>query len=104
MCRFEAGWFRFQLCTVHVYYGEGRNDPKRIKEIDLLTRFLAARAKSKRAHAENLILLGDFNIFDPKDATFEALTRHGFVVPEEIQRLPAYAAKNKPTIRSRFSS
>jgi endonuclease/exonuclease/phosphatase family metal-dependent hydrolase len=95
VCGFHAGWFKFQLCTVHVYYGKGRLDRTRIKEIDLLAKFLAARARDKRTRAENLILLGDFNIFDPKDATFSALTRHGFVVPDAIQQLPSNAAKNK---------
>jgi hypothetical protein len=37
---------------------------------------------------ENLILLGDFNIFARGDDTFAGLTKAGFVIPEELQKLP----------------
>lgn len=36
---------------------------------------------------ENLILLGDFNIFDRTDATFDALTKNKFIVPPELLKL-----------------
>jgi hypothetical protein len=96
VCEFQCGWSKFQLCSVHIYYGEGvAEDPRRVKEIGQLAGFLAARANPKATAARpnplpnNVIVLGDFNIFSRDDATMEQLTKAGFVVPEAIQQLPA---------------
>lgn len=42
---FQSGWFRFSLCTVHIYYGSDSGDQlkKRIAEIERLVKFFAAR-------------------------------------------------------------
>lgn len=96
ICGFQVGWFRFMLSTVHILYGKSKaNDPNRVKEIQELARFLSKRAKDKTAWSNNLILLGDFNIFKPADITFKALTDAKFVIPEQIQSLPSNAGKNK---------
>lgn len=96
ICGFQAGWFKFMLTTVHIVYGENTaDDPDRVKEIDELGKFLAKRAKEETAWSNNLILLGDFNIFEPTDVTFKAITQNGFVIPEEIQKLPSNALKDK---------
>jgi len=48
------------------------------------------RAKSRDGEPDNVFLLGDFNIFNQKgDKTLAALTDAGFVVPEEITKLPS---------------
>lgn len=96
ICGFQAGWFKFMLCTVHILYGSSvANDPARVKEIEGLTKFLARRAQQESAWSNNLILLGDFNIFNPADITFKALTNAKFIVPDEIQKLPSNAERNK---------
>ncbi|MDX1624039.1 MAG: endonuclease/exonuclease/phosphatase family protein [Gemmatimonadota bacterium] len=93
---FEVGWFRFMLCTVHIYYGESvAVDERRLKEIQELSDFLAERAQHEHAWAKDLILLGDFNIFDPDDVTFEAIRNAGFLVPAGIQDLPSNVPQNK---------
>ncbi|WP_322514905.1 endonuclease/exonuclease/phosphatase family protein [Rhodopseudomonas palustris] len=94
ICGFQSGWAKFNLCTVHIYYGKGKkDDPKRIEEIDLTAKLLAAKAKSyinldsaADYSPENLVLLGDFNIFGREDATFQALTRNKFMIPEQLLR------------------
>ena len=96
VCGFEAGWLRFMLCTVHIYYGKAKaEDPKRVKEIQLLSKFMASRVKQQTAWARNLVLMGDFNIFKPEDATFTAMTDAGFFIPEQLQSLPSNIGKNK---------
>ncbi len=96
ICGFQAGWFKFMLCTVHIIYGtSAANDPKRRQEIKGLAAFLAQRARQTSAWSNNLILLGDFNIFKPSDVTFKALTDAGFYLPEQLQKLPSNAARNK---------
>jgi endonuclease/exonuclease/phosphatase family metal-dependent hydrolase len=86
-CSFRTGWRRFSLCSVHIYYGESKNiDQRRLEEIERLAEFLASkntrRQKDDNGEPESIILLGDFNIFRTEDATFQALVKHDFVVPE----------------------
>lgn len=85
MVAFRCGWFKFNLCTVHIYYGADSGDKldRRIDEIKNLSRFLGKRADSEK---ENYILLGDFNIVSPKHETMKALLDEGFEVPEEIRK------------------
>jgi endonuclease/exonuclease/phosphatase family metal-dependent hydrolase len=93
---FEAGWFRFALCTVHVIYGGKKKDaPRRLAEMKKLAATLAEWSDSSQSWSRNLILLGDFNIFDPTAGTFKALLKKGFTIPEELQALPSNVAKDK---------
>ena len=94
---FKAGWFDFMLSTVHIKFGENeRDDPQRREEIRQVANFLAKRIKQSGTWSTNLILLGDFNIFDTESPTFEALTDAGFSIPAEIQSLPATNVGTKP--------
>ncbi len=96
MVGFRAGWFRFTICTTHILYGEGvAEDPERIEEIEALASFLAERAEEEHAWAKNMILLGDFNIFDTTDRTMQAITSAGFEVPPQLQTLPSNAIQTK---------
>ena len=104
---FRAGWAYFTLATVHIYYGKGiAVDPRRLKEI---TEFAATLAKYSGKFSgapqyepdalpakDNLIILGDFNIFNRQDVTMRAITSAGFVVPPELQSVPgSNVDKNK---------
>jgi endonuclease/exonuclease/phosphatase family metal-dependent hydrolase len=86
LCTFRTGWRRFSLCSVHIYYGTSKPlDARRLKEIERLSEFLAEknarRQKDDNGEPESIVLLGDFNIFSPRDATFRALEKNDFVVP-----------------------
>ena len=89
---FQSGWFRFSLCTVHIYYGRdsGAKLKRRIAEIERLVHFFAnrqdreAKDAASGAQAENYILLGDFNVVSPEHQTMTALQSHGFTVPDAI--------------------
>jgi endonuclease/exonuclease/phosphatase family metal-dependent hydrolase len=90
---FQAGWFRFVLTTVHVYYGTNTaEDVRRVQEIDAIADFLKKRAVKED---ENYILLGDFNIFKHSDATMKALEKHGFYVPAALREHPSDIGKAK---------
>ena len=96
LCGFKAGWTNFTLTTVHILYGESTaNNPQRIKEIEDLAQMIAKKAAEKTAWSHNMILLGDFNIFKREDQTYEAIKKAGFITPEELQKLPSNALKNK---------
>ena len=91
----RAAWFKFMISTVHIIYGRGVNDDsRRVKEIALLSDFLATRADSRYAHSQNLILLGDFNIFKPSNDTFQEIVRN-FYIPPGIQGLPTNVRQNR---------
>jgi endonuclease/exonuclease/phosphatase family metal-dependent hydrolase len=83
LVRFQSGWFKFNLCTVHLYYGAASGDAyaRRVAEIDTIAALLKKRAD---ADGQNYVLLGDMNIVSPTDATMDALTRHGFVLPRDL--------------------
>lgn len=90
---FQSGWFKFNLCTVHIYYGSasGAKLKRRIDEISKLMAFFRKRQdkenrglKNRPEQAENYILLGDFNVVSPEHKTMEALESNGFRVPDEI--------------------
>lgn len=85
MVSFQAGWFKFSLCTVHIFFGEASRGSdgyaRRVAEIDYIAREMAGRAEKED---ENYILLGDFNIKNPVDETMTALTKAGFQLPPEL--------------------
>ena len=81
---FQAGWRKFDICTVHIYYGSegGEELERRIEEIRQIATFLAKRAKESVDDGRALVLLGDFNVVGLEHETMKALTDSGFVVPE----------------------
>lgn len=90
---FQSGWFRFMLCTVHIYYGSqsGEGFARRVKEIKQIAKFIGKKADEEKY---NYILLGDFNIVTPECETMYALTGSGFVIPNELQH-PTNIDENK---------
>jgi endonuclease/exonuclease/phosphatase family metal-dependent hydrolase len=93
---FRSGWLKFTICTAHILYGKGiANHEKRVQEISKLAQFLAARVAHPDAWAKNMIVLGDFNIFNPKDATFSALQNAGFTIPACLQGMPSNVSGGK---------
>jgi endonuclease/exonuclease/phosphatase family metal-dependent hydrolase len=93
ICAFRTGWRRLSLCSVHIYYGTSKpNDSTRVSEIAAVSKLLADRNNKRQNVAdgepENVVLLGDFNIFNQSgDRTSEALAANGFVVPRAFRKL-----------------
>lgn len=104
---FRAGWAYMTLATVHIYYGKSvAVDPRRLQEITDFSKTLAKyagrlscapqNAPGQAPEGDNLIVLGDFNIFGRDDVTLQAITEAGFRVPEALQSVPgSNVAKNK---------
>lgn len=104
---FRVGWAYLTLVTVHIYYGKSVPlDPRRLEEITSFGKMLAKNAAKFSAapiyepedqpDRDNLLILGDFNIFNRKDVTMEALTMAGFLVPPDLQNVPgSNVEKNK---------
>jgi endonuclease/exonuclease/phosphatase family metal-dependent hydrolase len=88
---FQAGWFKFNLCTVHIFYGDAADTSERKREIADVANFFTDRQKKD---GETYILLGDFNILNPDDPTMAALLGGGFVVAPELRKPTALASAN----------
>lgn len=88
--RFQAGWFKFEICTAHLYYGESSGGPlkERIEEIRAIGEFFGERAERALAEDRSLILLGDFNIVSREHAMMKGLTEAGFSVPRALAKAP----------------
>jgi endonuclease/exonuclease/phosphatase family metal-dependent hydrolase len=85
---FQAGWFKFNLCTVHIYYGTASDTTKRKREIGDIAAFFAKR---QQKDGETYILLGDFNILNPEDELMGALLGSGFKVPAQMRKPTSFS-------------
>ena len=85
---FQAGWFRFDLCTVHIFYGAESGDKlkRRIKEIETISNEISKRAEVSLENGKTTILLGDFNIVHPEHKTMQALRRQKFIIPKKVNK------------------
>lgn len=86
---FQAGWFKFDLCTVHIYFGAEYGDKlkRRIQEIDKISEEMGERAELGFKNKKNaMILLGDFNIVHPEHDTMKKLKKYKFEIPSNIQK------------------
>ena len=92
---FQSGWLKFDICTVHIYYGSssGEKLKQRIDEIGKIAKYLSERADRALGTDRALIILGDFNIVSPEHLTMKALTGNGFVVPKILQKDPTTGSK-----------
>jgi hypothetical protein len=94
---FRAGWFKCTLCADHLYYGDPKpDDPQRVKEARLIVELLRDRMNSKDRWANNVILVGDFNVFSTADKTFAALTDAKFKIPAKLVGQYTNAKRDKP--------
>ena len=78
---FQAGWFRFTLCSAHILFGGESKAEKaiRAKEISAIAEELVKRAKQED---QVYVFLGDMNIESPDGDIMKALTDSGMVVPD----------------------
>lgn len=93
---FQAGWFKFSLCTVHIFYGEdsptSAGMKRRVDEIDAVAKWFQKKAKNENA---SYILLGDFNIIDPTHTTMKALEQNKFYIPDQLKTKPTDLGQTK---------
>lgn len=86
---FAAGAKAFTLVTLHVYYGETRQQrEERAQELRGIAEWLAARAREPDDFNRNLIALGDFNIDRFGDPLWQAFASTGLGAPKELEDVP----------------
>lgn len=78
---FQAGWFRFALCSSHIIYGatDAAGLARRAEEVRVITEALKRRAKRED---QVYIFLGDMNIDNRDGVVMQALQDSGLDVPE----------------------
>jgi endonuclease/exonuclease/phosphatase family metal-dependent hydrolase len=88
--RFQGGWFKFEICTAHLYYGDdsGYKLKERTEEIARIAEFFGDRADEAIAEGRSLILVGDFNIVSREHEMMKGLTAAGFTVPKALAKAP----------------
>ena len=92
---FQAGWFKFNIATVHIFFGNAPDtkiEERRLDEIKKAVDFLSKRAKDED---RSYILLGDFNIPNCKTDYMKALESKKFFIPDAIKEHPSNLAKSK---------
>ncbi len=96
LASFQSGWFKFDICTVHIYYGAASGDAlnQRIQEINSVAKYFGERAEIGLKGDRALLLLGDFNVVSPDHKTMRALLDTGFKIPKNI-RVPTNASQSK---------
>ena len=93
---FSVGWFKFTICTAHMYYGTDKAvDPRRLAELKHLAEFLADQRNEVHAWSKNVIMLGDFNVFATGDATLRAVEDAGFFVPDALKAFKSNLGQSK---------
>ncbi len=96
MAGFQAGWFKFSLCTGHLYYGDSKpDDPERLEETRTLVSLLKKRTRNKDQWARNIIVLGDFNLFSTKDKMMKEIHKV-FETPPAVEGAFSNALRTKP--------
>lgn len=76
---FQAGWFKFTICSAHIVSEDKPGRPTRQQEIALIGKTLKKRAeREKEVH----IFTGDFNQDDMGDDGLVDLKNQGYIVPD----------------------
>ena len=77
---FQAGWFRFTLCSAHIVYG-GSSKAELMLRADEIRAISEVLTKRSDKTGEVWVLLGDMNIENAGDEIMAAMTDAGLHVP-----------------------
>jgi endonuclease/exonuclease/phosphatase family metal-dependent hydrolase len=100
---FRAGWKSFALLNVHLQPEDTKTGREiRKKEVDLLMKALDAKKKKKTNWTDNIIILGDFNLYK-KDTEIVALfEKSQYKECDILQGLNTNTAKSQETFDRMF--
>lgn len=95
MTGFRAGWKLFALLSVHLHPGNDKESQNlRKREVELLMKALAAKKKAKTLWTENMIILGDFNLYKNNTEIFEVSKQNDFIESNILEGLTTNTAKS----------
>ncbi len=93
---FQSGKFKFNLASVHLYFGKFKNKQEAKRSMDrraletyAVATWAADRRRSKHTPIKDIIALGDFNLpkMEPDDPIYKALTRKGLLLPKHTSQV-----------------
>lgn len=83
---FKAGWKSFSIINVHLHPGNSTNDREyRKEEIRLLLEALNEKKKRKHLWNENLIVLGDTNLYKNNKDSVKLFDDAGYIETESLK-------------------
>ncbi|QIE60804.1 endonuclease/exonuclease/phosphatase family protein [Rasiella rasia] len=93
---FESGWKKFSVIGLHLHPGNKSDDKSiRREELRLLLEVLQSKLDNKRLWNENLILLGDTNIYDNNLDIEELVRSFGFIENSGLKGKPTNTSKTE---------
>ena len=97
MTGFNAGWESFAMINLHLHPGDGANNIAiRKEEVSLLLQALAEKIDNDRLWSNNLILVGDFNLYSgatKDDPTIKMINDAGYREIESLLGLDTNASE-----------
>lgn len=96
---FRSGWKTFSMVNLHLHPGDSNDDIKyRKTEVELLLEAIREKVSHKRFWNDNLILVGDYNLYagaDKDDPTIQTFYDNGFKEIESLKGLDTNASKTE---------
>lgn len=96
---FRAGELSFSAVSVHLYFGSHTyyDEDRRALEAYALARWADQRQKAPGAYAQNVLVLGDFNLpkIDVSSNVFKVLKKKGLVLPQHSTSMGSNLAGDK---------
>ena len=96
---FRSGWKTFSMVNLHLHPGDEKEDIKyRKKEVELLLQAIKEKVSHKRFWNDNLILVGDYNLYtgaDKDDPTIQIFYDNGFKEVESLKGLDTNASETE---------
>lgn len=93
---FESGWKKFSIINVHLHPGNKTKDKTiRHREVTYLIDQLKEKLKRKHLWCENLIILGDTNLYENNTHTLKYIKDAGFKECESLIGQPTTTSLNQ---------
>ena len=93
---FKAGRFDFTIITVHIFYGDSKNQNLREEEIKFLVEHIDKLSKDEtKTFDRDIFVIGDFNINKYGDKFFNALVSKNFQMPGKMKNIKTNYNQNK---------
>ena len=95
---FNAGWKTFAMINLHLHPGDGADNASlRGEEVKLLLKALAKKRDDGHLWSENLILVGDFNLYGSvhDEPTIEMIHEEGYGEVESLVGLDTNASQTE---------
>jgi exonuclease III len=93
---FKACRFDFTIITVHIYYGNDKDNDLREAEIQNLVDHIDKLSQDEtKTFDRDIFLVGDFNIEKNKDKFYNALVKKNFKMPKQLNDIKTNYSQNK---------